>query len=185
MAHNERGQFIRGTHWRPEKPYWKKSWLEEHYTEKQMSASEIAQMFGITENAIYFWLKKHQIPGRTMSEVRKAKRWGSFGPDNPMWNRKGEMSPNWRGGVTKERQLFYASQEWKTACRVVWKRDRGCCQRCGGNKTLTPDMPMHIHHVVPFANVPLRADASNLVLLCEACHRFVHSRKNVNHEHLS
>jgi len=31
-------------------------------------------------------------------------------------------------------------------------------------------------------NKEIRADANNLVLLCVKCHRFVHSKKNINGE---
>ena len=48
----------------------------------------------------------------------------------------------------------------------------------------SPDMPFHIHHVVSFADKELRAEPSNLVLLCEACHQFVHSRENLTREYL-
>jgi len=36
--------------------------------------------------------------------------------------------------------------------------------------------------VIGFANKEIRADANNLVLLCVKCHRFVHSKKNINGE---
>ena len=41
---------------------------------------------------------------------------------------------------------------------------------------------LHVHHVIGFANKEIRADANNLVLLCVKCHRFVHSKKNINGE---
>jgi len=184
MSTSNRGQFKRGQRWRKRQPWWDRQWLVEQYANLGRSASDIAREGGVTENAILFWLKKHGIKARTMREVRASKHWGVSGVDNPMWNKRGELNPNWKGGVTAERQAFYASEAWRVACAAVWKRDNAACCRCHLNRDESPDMPMHIHHIEPFAVVELRADVGNLVLLYEACHQFVHSRKNVNREYL-
>lgn len=178
------GRFLKGTHWRPHQPFREKEWLLEHYGNRGMSAADIAKEHGVTENAVYFWLSRHGIPRRSISQARGLKHWGASGPDNPMWNRRGELNPRWSGGVTAERQAFYTSREWKGACRAVWKRDNATCRRCALHRESALDMPFHIHHVVPFANKDLRADPSNLVLLCEVCHHFVHSKRNVDREYL-
>jgi 5-methylcytosine-specific restriction endonuclease McrA len=184
MSKPNSGRFKKGEHWRPRQPWWDRAWLVEQYADAGRSAADIAQEGGVTENAILFWLKKHGIKTRSMREVRAAKHWGASGVDNPMWNNRGELNPNWRGGVTAERQAFYASQKWKAACSAVWKRDKAKCRRCGLRRDDSPDMPMHIHHIEPFAIVAKRADIENLVLLCEACHQFVHSKANVHREYL-
>jgi len=185
MDRKPNGQFKKGTHWRPVQPFRDKDWLTREYVEQGRSSGDIAKQFGVTDNAIHFWLHKHGIRRRTTSEARKLKRWGASGSDNPMWNKRGELNPRWLGGVTPERQAFYNSDEWKQACAFVWKRDRACCCRCGLSRQDRLDMPFHIHHIVSFAVRLLRADPSNLVLLCEVCHHFVHSRRNVNGEYLS
>lgn len=184
MNRNTKGQFLPGTHWRESQPFREKEWLEREYIELGRSTGDIAAQFGVTDAAIIHWLKKHGIPRRSVSEARKLKRWGAVGADNPMWNRRCELNPNWKGGVTPERQAFYQSQEWKDACSFVWKRDGAKCQRCGLHRDEQPDMPFHIHHVVSFAVPELRAANDNLVLLCEVCHQFVHSRKNENGDFL-
>ncbi len=181
---NKKGQFLKGHHWRKHQSFRDKEWLEDIYVRQQQSTGDIAAQFGVTDAAILFWMKRHGIPRRNISEARKAKRWGSSGPDNPMWNKRGELNPRWQGGVTPERQAFYTSDEWRRACSSVWKRDNANCQRCGLSRPDQPDMPFHIHHIEPFANRELRADTSNLVLLCESCHHFVHSRRNVLREYL-
>lgn len=178
------GQFDKGHHWREAKPFREKVWLVANYVERCRSTGEIATEFGTTDAAILFWLRKHGIPRRTVSEARSIKHWGLVGADNPMWNKRGELNPRWLGGVTPERQDFYTSRKWKSACSTVWKRDKATCQRCGLKKTESLDMPFHIHHIVSFADKDLRAEPSNLVLLCEACHQFVHSRGNLTREYL-
>jgi len=175
---------MKGTHWRKEQPWWNRDWLYDQYIICNRSAISIARDGGVGETAILYWLHKHHISRRSMSEIRKNKYWGASGSDNPMWNRRGELNPRWLGGVTPERQAFYTSRKWKNVCSNVWKRDNATCQRCGLRKDMKSDMPFHIHHIHSFANRELRAELNNLVLLCEACHCFVHSRKNVNHEHL-
>ena len=182
---NKIGQFLKGSHWRKRQPWWSREWLLYQYSKLKRSASDIATEGGVGETAILYWLEKHQIPRRSMSEARKVKRWGQSGSDNPMWGKRGKNNHRWRGGVTPERQAFYISQEWKAACSMVWARDDAVCQRCGRDKRVQPNVPFHVHHIASFANRELRADINNLVLLCEACHHFVHSRKNAKREYLS
>lgn len=171
-------EFKKGQHWRPKKPYWDKDWLVSEYATKERSANDIASEFGITEAAILFWLRKHNILRREMSNIRSKKHWGLAGEQNGMYGRTGENSSNWKGGITPERQEFYISDEWKKACSEVYKRDNAQCQRCGNKDNL------HVHHIVTFANKELRADINNLVLLCAKCHRFVHSKNNITQEYI-
>jgi len=177
-AHPET-EFKPGQHWREHKPYWDKSWLESEYTDKGRSSSEIAADFGVTEAAIIFWLRKHGINRRSMSEVRGVKRWGASGESNPMYGKCGSDNANWKGGCTPERQAFYSSTEWARASLEVWRRDKGICSRCGAT-----NVKMHIHHIVSFSVKELRSSIDNLVLLCVDCHHFVHSKNNVNSEFL-
>lgn len=185
---NEKGQFVKGysahpetqfkkgEHWREPKPYWNKEWLENEYTNKQKTASEIASEWGITDNAICFWLNKHGIKTRTVSETRAIKYWGLPGKENGMYGKIGEDNPNWKGGITDERQAFYSSHEWKRVARLVRKRDK-VCQKCG-KKNCKKD----IHHIVSFLVVEERTNPNNLILLCKKCHCWVHSNQNTNKE---
>jgi hypothetical protein len=188
---NVKGQFVKGErasratefqpgqHWRPQRPYWDAEWLRAEYVTKQRTAADIAAEFGITENAILFWLRKHGIPGRSMRAVRAAKHWGLAGAANGMYGKRGAEVPNWKGGCTPERQAFYTSLAWAAACVEVWHRDNAQCQRCGIDSS---EHKLHIHHIVSFAVKELRAESSNLVLLCVRCHRFVHSKQNTTAE---
>ena len=177
-------EFKRGEHWRKRQPFWSKDWLSNEYVALGRSSADIAQQFGVTAGAILFWIHKHGIPCRNMSEARAHKHWGMVGVDNPMWNMRGELNPRWLGGVTPERQAFYTSGAWRNACSFVWNRDKATCQRCQLRRADSLDMPFHIHHIVSFAVAEKRADTGNLVLLCEACHHFVHSRANANGDFL-
>jgi len=172
---DEKGRFVKGEHWREHKPYWDKVWLERAYLDDGRSAADIAKQFGVKENNILYFLHKHDIPTRTMSQIRAEKHWGAIGPDNPMFGRMGEYNPNWRGGCTAERQAVYSSREWAGAVQAVWFRDLARCQRCGADG-------QHVHHIVSFAVAELRTEVGNLVLLCKRCHHWVHSRENKDGE---
>lgn len=193
---NKKGQFLKGVssspetqfkpggHWRKPQLFRDKEWLSNEYVELARSSYDIAKQFNVTDSAILFWLKKHGIKTRSMSEIREKKYWGQLGSDNPMWNRRGELNPRWLGGITPDRQKFYTSKEWKYACSSVWKRDNATCQRCNLHRNEQMDMPYHIHHIVSFKVKELRAETNNLVLLCEVCHLFIHSKKNIDGEFL-
>jgi len=177
-----KGQFKKGCHWRKPKPYWDKKWLINEYITLGKSSSDIAKEQGCLDTNIQYFLKKFGIKTRSISEARKKKYWGQVGVDNPMWNKRGELNPRWLGGITPERQSFYVSKEWKTACSKVWKRDNATCRRCRMKRN--SDMPFHIHHIKSFKNMETRADIDNLILLCEACHQWVHSKGNKNNDYI-
>jgi len=179
---DNKGKFKKGFTWRNTKPYWDREWLLVQYITLGKSSSDIAKEQGCHRNNVYYFLKKFNINTRTLSEARKNKYWGLSGVDNPMWNKLGELNPNYKGGITPERQAFYISQEWKSACSKVWKRDKATCQRCGLHKET--DMPFHIHHIKSFKYKELRSDINNLILLCETCHQWTHSGGNKNNDYL-
>ena len=165
-----RGRFQKGQHWRPRRPWWDRDWLDAEYLGRRRSAAEIAHEYGVTENAILFWLKKHGIETRTVSQVRAFKYWGAMGENNPMYGKRGALNGNWKGGQTPARQVLYASTAWRAVERRVKRRDL-CCQLCRGTDAL------EIHHIEPFARAPLLAlEIGNLIRLCVGCHRKVGRR---------
>lgn len=171
-------EFKKGQHWREPKQYWDKEWLYKAYVLERRSAKDIASEFECNENNILYFLNKHNISIRTMSEIRKKKKWGASGSANGMYGRCGKDNPQWKGGITPERQAFYISEEWKKVRSDVWIRDEANCQRCNIYKEDYNDN-FHIHHIVSFEVVELRAVLSNLILFCKDCHIWVHSKKNV------
>ena len=174
---DKHGRFLKGEHWRPRRPYWDRDWLKHEYTDLSRSANDIAEQFGVTENAILFWLSKLDIPRRSMSEIRSKKKWGAKGKANPMYGRIGEQSPNWKGGITPERQAFYRTTEWRKVSKAVRLRDQDTCQNCG--IPAPRSHKGHIHHIVPFdESVDLRADLNNLIVLCAKCHNQTHEHRD-------
>lgn len=163
------------------KPHQTEEWLRREYAENQRSAANIAQECGVTENNVFFFLKKFGIPRRDMTTIRGMKHWGAEGEDNPMYGKRGPENPHYIDGSSPERQRTYARFEWKELLRSIYARDNYRCARCGDNGR----NGFHAHHLKPWAGNPaLRSDPDNLITLCPTCHRWVHSKKNTEREYL-
>lgn len=143
----------------------------------------------IKKGAVSFFKgKKHSQ--ETKDRIRAISIATGRVPYNPeigsyMKGKKGASTPNWKGGVTPERNAFYSTPEWKKVVPQVWKRDNAICQRCKLDHRSIPVSErgtFDIHHIVSFEVKELRCVLSNLILLCEKCHYWVHSNENVNKE---
>jgi hypothetical protein len=164
-------EFKPGQHWRPRRPWWDRVWLEMEYVQRKRSAADIADEHGVTDGAIHFWLHKHGIPRRDISAARAVKYWGAVGAANPMYGKRGDRNPRWKGGRTPARQALYASAEWRAVERRVKRRDP-VCRRCGSSDGL------EIHHIEPFRDAPFLAlELGNLIRLCGVCHRKIGRRE--------
>jgi hypothetical protein len=164
-------QFKKGQHWRSKKPYWDKNWLFNEYINLGKSASIIALEQNCTENNILYFLSKHNIPIRSMHEIRKNKYWGLKGRTNGMHGRLGKDNPNWDGGHSPERQSLYARSAWKELAKAILKRDNYTCFKCGANSKL------EVHHIKKWSRYPnLRFEPTNLITVCKKCHKKIHSR---------
>src|SRR5690606_15295055 len=93
----------------------------------------------------------------------------------------GERNPNWKGGITSERSSFDSSKEFKKARKMVWKRDNATCQKCG-DRFNHSQRTFEVHHIIPFEYKKGRYDIENLVLVCNPCHNWIHSKRNKKNE---
>lgn len=178
------GQFKKGTHWRPHAVFRERNYLLREYVGQGRSAADIATGHGVTEGAILFWLTKHGIPRRTVSQVRAIKHWGSSGAANPMFGKIGALNPRYVDGSSPERQRAYVSAVGREFLRSVLARDGYRCVRCGSGKK--GPKGLHAHHVKPWAgNESLRFELTNAVTLCRSCHGWVHSKANVHQEFIA
>lgn len=189
-----------------------REWLEAKYETEGLDCVQIGRLVCRDPKSVWNWLKDFGIKtrprGGNWAQIPKggfkgkkhtpefraklsqyAKETGRV-PYKPsvgsyMKGRKGKDTPSWKGGLTPERQSFYASEEWKEACKAVWHRANARCERCGKHHNIAEVRgTFHVHHIVSFMVRALRAEPSNLALLCKECHRFVHSRKNEAKEFL-
>lgn len=178
------GQFAKGSHWRTPSPHWQRQWLITEYVVKARSSAEIAAEVGCKQNNIQFWLKKHGIPARTISQARSVKRWGATGAANPMFGKTGNLNPRYVDGSSPERQRLYVQSAGREFLKRVYARDGYRCRRCAAPKA--GPRSLHVHHVKPWAGNPtLRFDDTNAVTLCRPCHSWVHSKRNVAREWLA
>lgn len=185
-----------------------REWLIDQYITQQKDANRIGREIGRDGKRVWEWLRDYgietrkrgsnsdQLPkdgsatrGMRHSDKTRARLreialadgrvpWGKA--NEPYWKGKtGSAHPTFKGGLTPERQNFYSSPEWAEAVNKVWARDNAKCQHCGKHHNQAEVRgTFHIHHIVSFMVRELRAEVSNLVLLCAPCHRWVHSRKN-------
>lgn len=78
----------------------------------------------------------------------------------------GEITPNWRGGTTKERKLLMTRDDYKQLRKFVFNRDNFKCVICTDNKDLQMD------HIKEWCNYPeLRYEPTNCRTLCLSCHK--------------
>lgn len=81
-------------------------------------------------------------------------------------NRKGENSPNWKGGKRSERKKAMSSYQYKEWRISVFVRDGYKCQSCGIKGGY-----LEADHIKPWCAYPdLRYDIDNGRTLCKPCH---------------
>jgi hypothetical protein len=178
------GRFVKGEHWREPKPHWAVEWLREQYVTLGRSTGEIAVDCGCTDANVIYWLKRHRMPRRNISEARAIKHWGASGESNPMHGKTGSANPRFVDGSSPERQRLYVQGTGRSFLRSILERDGYACKRCDAKKAKPKSL--HVHHIKPWAGNPaLRFDKSNAITLCRACHHWVHSRANVGLEYLA
>jgi hypothetical protein len=129
------GRMAKGnTFWTPSL-HWDSDWLRNEYEVNQRSSGEIAAEMGVTSAAILFWLKKHGIERRTISQTRAVKHWGATGESNPMYGKTGAQNPRYVDGSSPERQRLYAHGIGRAFIREALARDNYKCCKCGECKT--------------------------------------------------
>lgn len=78
---------------------------------------------------------------------------------------RGELSPQWRGGVLTETTKIRNSTEYAEWRLKVFQKDWFTCQCCGGRNKI------QAHHLKSFSkHKELRLDVGNGMCLCENCH---------------
>ena len=161
-------------------------WLRKHSIATRPRGADVRQHFAKGQESLW---KGHKHTPETIEKVRQATidRGGVPYLRNGVHFNKGKRGAvvaNWKGGVTPERQTFYRSDEWKAAVKAVWTRADARCERCGLDyRTVNRKaVRFHVHHIVSFAVKEHRCDVDNLVLLCQSCHMWVHSKANVDRQ---
>lgn len=179
------------------------------YVAQQLDCVQIGAMVQRDPTSIHHWLTKLEIPTRPRGSNHKQNllqgqrvgfrhseqskeviRAASIARGAVPYLRggvhfnkgkRGAVVHNWKGGITPERQAFYRTDQWKHAVAFVWHREDAHCQQCGLDyRDVDRNTErFHIHHIVPFEVVELRTEPTNLALLCNPCHYFAHSKRNL------
>lgn len=162
-------------------------WLRDYGIKTRPRGSDINQQFKKGHESAFKGLKHTDKVKEQLKQLRIKDGHVPYLKNgvHHLKGKKGDETPNWRGGCSPERQSFYSSIEWVNSVKYVWKRDNAICQRCGKyHNTEESRGKFHIHHIESFMNREKRADIDNLVLLCRTCHLWIHSRININKEFL-
>lgn len=156
-------------------------WIRDYGIQTRPRGTDYGQVFKKGQIGTMTGKKHSEETRRKLSEISLMDGRVPWGKGNePYWKGKtGKNHPSYKGGLTPERQQFYSSIEWVEVVKKVWDRDKAICQNCGKHHNESKNRgTFHIHHVISFQVKEFRTELDNLVLLCEECHRWVHSRKN-------
>lgn len=149
------------------------------------SIDEMAAAAGCSYHTIRKWLKKHDLqfaseetrfrPGQVpWNKGRKGykldRQWTEDQKQAIRESRAGAKSNFWRGGVAPDRASI---ARWTTeqAPKVHHRYDYTCqvsgCGKRGGK--------LHAHHIVPvWLDRSMARNVSNLISVCDECHRRIH-----------
>lgn len=86
---------------------------------------------------------------------------------------RGEKSPLWKGGKTKENAVGRNSFEYKEWRNKVFRKNYWTCQKCGHR-----GKNIEAHHINPYSpGLPSNLDPNNGITLCKVCHFNQHRLK--------
>ena len=158
--------------------------LYELYRVQKLSSKEIATMYGVTDGAILYQLKKFNIPSYSLSEAINIYLHEKGGIEkvretqSTMENRiksscrqHGIPVEDFTGFSTTEHHMARNNTYYKEWKDKVFERDNytcRCCGKRGGN--------LNAHHLYNFSEYKdLRYEVSNGITLCEKCHLIKYS----------
>ncbi|MCK9355133.1 MAG: NUMOD3 domain-containing DNA-binding protein [Gallionella sp.] len=142
-----------------------------HTKETRRKMSEIRK--GIKFSSEHIQKLRDSHLGIKMSDQAKNKLSKHFrnahkGKKNPMYNRRGSLSPKWKGGLTAKHLIVRGSLEYRLWREAVFKRDSYTCIKCGDNRGGN----LEADHIKPFSLYPeLRFAIDNGRTLCHSCHQ--------------
>jgi 5-methylcytosine-specific restriction endonuclease McrA len=109
--------------------------------------------------------------------INKKGIWGKVNNSKKAHHK--EQHWNWRGGISKFRDIIRQSEEHKKWRWSVFIRDNFTCQQCGRVGGI-----LNAHHIKSFSEYPeLRFDIKNGLTLCRKCH-YLLGHQNINNRQL-
>ena len=121
-------------------------------TEKTI-ASLIASLIKNNKEHPY-WLGKKR-PSFPSEKTRKKIREANKGEKNYFYGKHflGDMSPNWKGGISKLRDKIKNTFQYRQWRSDVFTRDNFTCQKCGEKSGNGKAIYLEAHHIKPFAEI--------------------------------
>lgn len=90
---------------------------------------------------------------------------------------RGENSPNWQGGKSREYRRIRNSAKFRRWRIAVFERDDYTCQVCGDRSGNGKVVMLHPHHILSFTKYPkIRFEVDNGITLCKDCHYIIHNK---------
>jgi len=128
------------------------------------------------------YLTGHITSEETKDKIRKSNTGKHCGQKNPMYGRRGELAPGWKGGKSRISAIIRRSYELSEWRKAVFERDNYTCQKCAnkrGNKYDGNKVTLEAHHRVPIRNLiktnfeKYIYNINNGVTLCKPCHELI------------
>jgi predicted DNA-binding antitoxin AbrB/MazE fold protein/ribosomal protein L32 len=148
--------------WGVNNPFYGEKHSEE--TKNKISESKL-------KNPTRYWLgkklsKEHRLKVSLASKGQRRSPKTEFTSERT----KGEKNPNWKGGISSEKEIERKSKQWKEWRTKVYARDKYTCQKCNIKGKI-----LHPHHIkYRDTNPELKFDVDNGRTLCIPCHRKTH-----------
>ena len=109
---------------------------------------------------IPWWIIKGLPNPSTLDEIKEKKSKSMIG------KLAKEKNPNWKGGISKERDKLRFTQEYINWRKSILERDDYTCQICNNKGGY-----LHAHHILPVRNYKKYiTDELNGITLCKKCH---------------
>jgi transposase len=160
--------------------------LEQEYTHNGKTQQEIANMLGCGTTVIYNAMKTYGIEPRPRPlHLKGRKQTLEHRTKNAQAHigvTAGDKNPKWKGGVSTDHTAIRRRSEHLNWRSWILRIKGDFCEQCGKDLNARcsccdhkPDK--HVHHIKDFANHPeLRSDPNNGLVLCESCHRKMHTK---------
>lgn len=180
-----------------------KDFLENHYTKQNKSSYDIAREFNVGASTVRKYLEIHNIKSHSVTEkahqilrekghykrdnnylknnnpatTKKAKEKISKskqGRNNPMYGKRGKLSPAYKHGKSKQEKLEWGQFEYRDWRRKVFERDNYTCRICGNDKGGN----LEAHHIKKRSLYPeLKYNVDNGITLCKSYHESIYGKE--------